>query len=271
MSQVALVATFLATLFLPVAPAVGVGVRSVAGDAAQPGGLGPQGGAAGADRNDLAGDETAEDPRRARSGRARRLRQPALRRTQDVADRATGSVARPGVGRGDPAARPYALGSTFFLVVDEYANALDATDSRLFISGVDPVLRAQHRRSHSHHERDPIEIFEASDLIGESTTAAIAAAELWVELAPGLEHPEDHQGERTHHPHGPADAAPEVTVPTDAVDLEPDNGLAEDPEDPEGPDEADHPDDLGPTQPTAGRDGRRSGRTRTQALSSLAF
>ena len=93
------------------------------------------------------------------------------------------------------------LGSTFFLVVDEYANALDATDSRLFISGVDPVLRAQHRRSHSHHERDPIEIFEATELIGESTTAATTAAELWVELASGLEHPEHHPVERPHHHH----------------------------------------------------------------------
>ena len=65
-------------------------------------------------------------------------------------------------------------------MIDRYATALNAVGGRLFLSGVDPVLLAQHRRSHRDRDRGLMEVFPAGEVIGASTDAAIAAAEDWV-------------------------------------------------------------------------------------------
>ncbi len=246
-SQVALVATFLATLFLPVAAAVGVGVAlslvmqlnrealdlkvvrlvptgTTWRETKPPKSLSAHEVVA----LDVYGSLLYAGPRTLQTV----LPEPSHARGSAVVIRLRGRTQ---------------LGATFFLVVDEYAHALDATDSRLFISGVDPVLRAQHRRNHRAHERDLVEVFEATELIGASTNAALEAAELWVELAPGLEGPDDQSAQRHHH-RGSDDTAPddarkestapaaprEKQLPGDPQDLEgpePDDGVAEDPDD----------------------------------------
>lgn len=207
-SQVALIATFLATLFLPVAEAVGVGVAlslvmqlnrealdlkvvrlvptaTTWRETKPPKSLGAHEVVA----LDVYGSLLYAGPRTLQTT----LPEPSHAQGSAVVIRLRGRTQ---------------LGATFFLVVDEYARALDAADSRLFISGVDPALRAQHRRNHGAHERDPVEVFEATKLIGQSTDEAITAAQLWVDRARGLDRPED------------------------PADVEPETGPAVDPEDP---------------------------------------
>ena len=71
------------------------------------------------------------------------------------------------------------LGSTFFLVVDDYAQRLATGGGRLFLSGLDPRLLAQFARAGGPHiER--ITAVAATDVIGESTAQAYARAEEWV-------------------------------------------------------------------------------------------
>ena len=72
------------------------------------------------------------------------------------------------------------LGATFFLVLDDYARRLGASGGRLFLSGVDPHLSAQRDRNPSAPGAQFIEVVEATDLVGESTHEAFARAERWV-------------------------------------------------------------------------------------------
>ncbi|WP_029137978.1 SulP family inorganic anion transporter [Nakamurella lactea] len=73
------------------------------------------------------------------------------------------------------------LGATFFLVIDQYAGQLQEAGGRLFLSGVDPELRAQHRRNRGPEDRDRITVSVSTDLVGESTDAAFAQARRWVD------------------------------------------------------------------------------------------
>ena len=82
------------------------------------------------------------------------------------------------------------LGATFFLVVEDYAIALAAAGGRLFLSGVDPALRRQHRRNAGSADRDQaelIEVVEATPILGESTALAFARAQQWVDAGPTSE------------------------------------------------------------------------------------
>ena len=71
------------------------------------------------------------------------------------------------------------LGATFFLVVEAYGRQLKAAGGKLFLSGVDPDLVAQYR-SRGVATEDLVEVFQATDLLGRSTTAAFERAEDWV-------------------------------------------------------------------------------------------
>lgn len=179
-SQVALVTTFTATLFLPVAAAVGIGVAlSLILQLNR-------------EALDLRIVELVPTPDGAlRERQAPRVLQShavtmldvygsllyAGARTLQVRLPEPGDAVRPAVvirlrGRTQ-------LGSTFFLVVNEYASRLAGNGGRLFLSGVDPSLREQLA-----HAEEPgageITTVTATDVIGESSTEAYARAAAWV-------------------------------------------------------------------------------------------
>jgi SulP family sulfate permease len=73
------------------------------------------------------------------------------------------------------------LGSTGFDVLADYAERLAATGGRLYLSGIDPKLLAQLRRNRTVDQVDGVTIFEASDVVGESSLDAYHAANRWLE------------------------------------------------------------------------------------------
>jgi SulP family sulfate permease len=72
-----------------------------------------------------------------------------------------------------------AVGATFVKVVDDYAIALGAVGGRLYLSGVDYELAELLRRTDRREASGPISVFEATELIGESTERALREAEAW--------------------------------------------------------------------------------------------
>ena len=177
-SQVALATTFVATLFLPIAVAVGIGVAlSLL----------------------LQLNREAMDLRVVRlvplaGGRFRE--QPAPPRLADrevTVLEAYGSLLFAGARTlqarlPDPtgADRPavvlrlrgrMALGATFVVVVEDYAARVAEAGGRLYLSGVDAKLVAQLRRTRTGARRPDSErsvrIFEATELVGGSTEAAV--------------------------------------------------------------------------------------------------
>jgi len=74
--------------------------------------------------------------------------------------------------------RRTSLGATFVKVVADYADRLEQAEGRLYLSGLDPALTEQLRRTG--HIDGPVRAFEASPVVGESTRAAYLAAEAWL-------------------------------------------------------------------------------------------
>ncbi len=179
-SQIAIVTTFLATLFLPVAAAVGIGVAlSLMLQLNQ-------------EALDLTvvelvsrGDGVTEErpaPRQlpsegvtlldvygslfyagARTLEAK-LPDPAGSRRPAVVLRLRGRTT---------------LGATFFHVLARYADRLAAVDGRLFVSGVDPdLIRAFSPAGHI--VAAPIAAYEATAVLGESSARAVADAGAWL-------------------------------------------------------------------------------------------
>ena len=72
------------------------------------------------------------------------------------------------------------VGSTLIDVLAAYAVSLAAAGGRLYLSGVDERVRRQIRKSQKLDEEGPVRIFGASRVIGESTAAARADAEAWL-------------------------------------------------------------------------------------------
>jgi SulP family sulfate permease len=70
-----------------------------------------------------------------------------------------------------------ALGSTFYAVVTDYAHRLEEHGGRLFLSGVDPHLLKQAQRT---RPVDSTRVFAATDVVGESSLAAYHAAQAWL-------------------------------------------------------------------------------------------
>lgn len=70
------------------------------------------------------------------------------------------------------------LGATFAKVVADYASLLADSGGRLYLSGLDPGLARQLRRSG--HVGEPVRSFEATSVIGDSTQAAYLDAEAWL-------------------------------------------------------------------------------------------
>ena len=184
-SQVALATTFVATLFLPIAVAVGIGVAlSLL----------------------LQLNREAMDLRVVRlvpvaGGRFREEPAPPRLADRDVTVlEAYGSLLFAGARTlqallPDPtgADRPavvlrlrgrMALGATFVVVVDDYAARVAEAGGRMYVSGVDPKLVAQLRRTRTGAQRPgrerPVRIFEATELVGGSTEAAVEVAREFV-------------------------------------------------------------------------------------------
>lgn len=180
-SQVALVATFIATLFLPVAAAVGVGVvLSLLLQLNQ-------------DAMDLkviqltkrADGKLVEHPAPTElpsnavtlldvygsllyaGSRTLRARLP------DAAGSHHAVVVLRLRGRTE-------LGATFFRVITTYSRQLQAHDGRLYLSGLDDELLDQLRRVGGVDLDGPVRAFAATEVVGDSTTQALEAADAWL-------------------------------------------------------------------------------------------
>jgi anti-anti-sigma regulatory factor len=92
----------------------------------------------------------------------------------------------PDVGSGGPAVVVMRVrgqsdvGSTFFKVISAYAQDLRKQGGRLILAGLDPIVEARMRNSGLLEEIGEEHIFLAGSVIGESTAAAIAAGEAWL-------------------------------------------------------------------------------------------
>jgi len=74
--------------------------------------------------------------------------------------------------------RRTSLGATFVKVVGDYADHLADAGGRLYLSGLDPSLTDRLRRTG--HLDGPVHTFEATPVVGESTRAASLDAEAWL-------------------------------------------------------------------------------------------
>ncbi|MBG0564233.1 SulP family inorganic anion transporter [Actinoplanes sp. NEAU-A11] len=72
------------------------------------------------------------------------------------------------------------LGATAFTVFADYAERLADAGGRLYLSGVDPAMVQQIRRNRTVERVDGVRIFEASDVVGESSLKAYQAARRWL-------------------------------------------------------------------------------------------
>jgi SulP family sulfate permease len=180
-SQVALVTTFLCTLLLPIAAAVGIGVAislllQVDREA-----------------RDLAIVELEPTP----EGDFVERPAPAQLRSDHVTLLGVyGSLYYAGARTlqadlPDPAGahRPVvvlrlrgriALGATAFLVLADYARRLGQAEGRLYLSGVDPDLLEQLRRNRRVPVQGPVKVFVAEPTLRVSTAHALADAEAWL-------------------------------------------------------------------------------------------
>jgi SulP family sulfate permease len=178
-SQVVVITTFAATLFLPVAAAVGIGVAlSLLLQLNQ-------------EAMDLAVVELVP----AGDGRFREGKPPAALTSfhttvLDVYGSLLYAGARtlqarlpdPGQARSPAVVLRLrgrtSLGATFAKVIAGYAGQLAACGGRLYLSGLDPSMADQLRRTG--HLDGPVRAFEATPIVGESTRAAYLDAEAWL-------------------------------------------------------------------------------------------
>ena len=72
------------------------------------------------------------------------------------------------------------LGATFFRVLGEYAARLDAAGGRLYVSGLDPDMADLLARTVPVSVAPPDRAFGATPILGESTWAALHDAQAWV-------------------------------------------------------------------------------------------
>jgi SulP family sulfate permease len=70
------------------------------------------------------------------------------------------------------------LGSTFIKLVGDYADRLDDVGGRLYLSGLQPALTERLDRTGT--IEGPVRAFEATPVVGESTQAAYLDAEAWL-------------------------------------------------------------------------------------------
>jgi sulfate permease, SulP family len=178
-SQVVVITTFAATLFLPVAAAVGIGVAlSLLLQLNQ-------------DAMDLTVVELV--PRD--DGRFEERKPPASLTSYHItvldvygsllyagARTLQAHLPEPGGARSPVVVlrlrRRTSLGSTFAMVIADYASQLADSGGRLYLSGLDSSVTEQLQRTG--HVEGPVRAFEATPVVGESTRAAYLDAEAWL-------------------------------------------------------------------------------------------
>ncbi len=178
-SQIAVITTFLSTLFLPVAAAVGIGVAlSLL-----------------LQLNTEAMDLVVVELLPRDDGRFEEHKPPAVLPSHHVTVLDVyGSLLYAGsrtlqAHLPDPAGsqsavvvirlrRRTSLGSTFVKVVGDYSDRLAEVDGRLYLSGLEPSLTDQLRRTG--HLDGSVHTFEATTVVGESTMDAYLDAEAWL-------------------------------------------------------------------------------------------
>ena len=184
-SQIAVTSTFLATLFLPVAAAVGIGVAlSLL-----------------LQLNQGAMDLSVVELVPAEGGRFTERPAPASLPSDQVtildvygsllyAGSRTLQAKLPDPGGSHAPAVVLrlrgrtSLDATFIKVAAVYAERLAQVDGRLYLSGLDPSVTE--RLHHTGRLEGPVRLFEATPLVGESTQAAQHAAQAWlVRHSPG--------------------------------------------------------------------------------------
>jgi SulP family sulfate permease len=72
------------------------------------------------------------------------------------------------------------LGSTAFAVLSDYAGRLADAGGRLYLTGVDPAVLRQLRRNRTVGQVDGVQVLEASDVVGESSLEGYHAAQRWL-------------------------------------------------------------------------------------------
>lgn len=72
------------------------------------------------------------------------------------------------------------LGATFFAVVTAYAAELHERGGRLYLSGVDPEVISRFQRTQAPDVRGMVRLFEARPVLSESTEAALTDANGWL-------------------------------------------------------------------------------------------
>jgi len=73
------------------------------------------------------------------------------------------------------------IGSTFILVLERYAQRLQANGGKLILSGVNENVKAQLHRTETTDTIPEADIFMSGKVLGTSTKAAMQAAKAWVE------------------------------------------------------------------------------------------
>ncbi len=181
LSQVAMTATFVATLFLPVAAAVGVGVAL----------------SLMLQLNQEAMDLRVVELVPIEDGRFREQPAPPTLASHEVtvldvygslfyAGARTLQARLPEVGDAEAPAVVLrlrgrtSLGSTFFRILAAYAGQLAAAGGRLYVSGIDHDMAALLARTVPVTVQPPERVFGATPVLGESTWAALHEAQAWV-------------------------------------------------------------------------------------------
>lgn len=72
------------------------------------------------------------------------------------------------------------LGATFFAVASSYAKLLAQVDGRLYLSGVDASMVRRYERAHAKDASGVLRVFEATEVIGEATHHAVEDARTWL-------------------------------------------------------------------------------------------
>ena len=86
------------------------------------------------------------------------------------------------------------LGATFAAVIADYVERIDRAGGHLILSGVQSPLLARVERTATPRVAGAIDVFEATEVIGESTNRAIDAGELWLERHTPVTTVEDDNG-----------------------------------------------------------------------------
>jgi SulP family sulfate permease len=76
------------------------------------------------------------------------------------------------------------LGATSFTVLADYAERLSAAGGRLYLSGVDAATHEQMQRNRTVERSGVVEVFEATNVLGEASLTAYRAAEAWLAEQP---------------------------------------------------------------------------------------